>query len=148
MKTLIIILIIAAFLQTTILPLDLVLIILICRSYIRTEKGNLYLAFFMGLLISHLNLTPIGIQSILYMISIQITQILSKSRLAGNSFMIIPLSLTFLLLNEVINGLILHQTFQISLKVLIESILSLPILYILKLWEERFIVRKDIKLKI
>lgn len=148
MKTIIIILILLAFLQTTVLPMDLVLVILICRSYVRSGKENLYLAFFIGLLISHLNLTPMGVQSILYIFSVQITQMLSKSRLAGNSFIIIPLSATFLLTNEVINSLLLHQTLQIFPKVLLESILALPILYLLKLWEERFIVRKDIKLKI
>lgn len=148
MKTIIIILILLAFLQTTVLPLDLVLIILICRAYIRTDKANLYLSFFMGLLVSHLNLAPLGIQSILYISSVQITQMLSKSRLAGNSFIIIPLSFSLLLINEVINSLIMHQSFQIFPKVFIESILSLPALFLLKLWEERFIVRKDIKLKL
>ena len=148
MKTIIIILIIAAFLQTTILPLDLVLIILICRAYVRAEKGNLTLGFLIGLLISHLSLAPLGVQSILYISSVQITQMLSKSRLAGNSFIIIPLSFIFLATFEAINSQVLHQTMQIFPKVLIESILALPVLYILKLWEERFIVRKDIKLKI
>ena len=148
MKTIIIILIIAAFLQTTILPLDLVLIILICRAYVRAEKQNLYLAFFIGLAQSHLKLTPIGIQSILYLLFVQVTQMLSKSRLAGNSFIIIPLSFTFLATFEVINSQVIHQNLQIFPKVLIESILALPTLYILKLWEERFIVPKDIKLKI
>ncbi len=148
MKTLIIILIIASFLQTTILPLDLVLIILICRSYIKTEKENLYLAFFTGLLISHLNLTPLGFMSILYLILIQITQILSKSRLAGNPLVIIPLSFVLLSLNQIINSYPLHQTIQIFPAVLIESILSLPILYLIRLWEERFTVSRAIKLKI
>lgn len=148
MKTLIIILIIAAFLQTTILPLDLVLMILICRSYIKTEKENLYLAFFTGLLISHLNLTLIGLQSILYLVLIQITQILSKSRLAGNSLVIIPLSFILFSLNQITNSIVLHQTIQIFPGVLIESILSLPTLFLIRLWEERFIVNKAIKLKI
>lgn len=148
MKTIIIILIIAAFLQTTILPLDLVLIILVCRAYVRSGKGNLYLAFFIGLILSHLNLTPMGIQSILNLAFVQITQMLSKSRLAGNSLVIILLSFGALLTNEVINSLLLNQTLQIFPKVLVESILALPILYLLKIWEERFIVRKDIKLKI
>lgn len=148
MKAIIIILIIASFLQTTILPIDLVLIILICRAYIKTDKANLYLSFFIGILIAHLNLSPLGIQSILYIGSVQITQMLSKSRLAGNSFIIIPLSLVLLLINEVINSLLMHQSFQIFPRVFIESALSLPVLFLLRLWEERFIVRKDIKLKI
>jgi len=148
MKTISIILIIAAFLQTTILPLDLVLIILITRSYIRVEKNNLYLAFLIGFLISHLNLTPWGIQSMLYLTFVQITQMLSKSRLAANVLMIIPLSFVFLLTSEVITAQILHQSLKVFPKVLVESILALPALLLIRLWEERFIAKGDIKLKI
>lgn len=148
MKTLVLVLIIAAFLQTTILPLDLVLIILICRAYIKTSKENLYLAFFFGLLISHLTLTLIGVKSVLYLILIQITQMLSKSKLAGNSVSLIPLVFILLSVNQITNIFLLQQTIQIFPRVLIESIISLPILYLVRLWEERFIARGDIKLKV
>ncbi len=33
------------------------------------------------------------------------------------------------------------------LKLLLEAFLSLPVLYIVRLWEERFVVQKGIKLK-
>ncbi|MBI2018872.1 hypothetical protein HYS96_04175 [Candidatus Daviesbacteria bacterium] len=148
MKTLIIVLIIAAFIQTTLLPLDLLLIILICRAYIKTGKENLYLAFLFGLLISHLTLTLIGVKSVLYLILIQITQVLSKSRLAGNSVSLIPLVFVLLSANQITNVFLLQQTIQIFPRILIESIISLPILYLIRLWEERFIVRADIKLKV
>lgn len=147
MKTLIIVLIIAAFLQTTILPLDLVLLILICRAYIKPDKSNLYLSFAFGLLISHLNLESLGLQSLIYLIIIAATESLSKSRLAGNPLLIIPISLILLSLNQIMNSLISHQTFELS-KLIFASLLSLPILYLVRLWEERFIVRKEIKLKI
>lgn len=148
MKTLIIILVIAAFLQSTILPLDLVLIILICRAYVKGGKENLYLAFIFGLLTAHLNLTLLGVNSILYVLLIQITQILSRSRLAANLLVIIPLAFILLSVNKVTNAFLLQETIQIFPRVLIESVLALPTLHLIRLWEERFIVRKEIKLRV
>ncbi|MBI2329923.1 hypothetical protein HYU94_00855 [Candidatus Daviesbacteria bacterium] len=140
MKTLIIVLIIAAFLQTTILPIDLVLLILICRAYVVSEKNNLYLSFIFGFLISHLNLINLGSQSLIYLVIVQAAQILSKIRLAGNPLLIVPISLVFL-------SLVNLGTLDFP-KIILTSLLSLPILYSLRLWEERFIVRKEIKLKV
>src|SRR5258708_23188259 len=101
MKTLILVLTITSFIQSTIIPIDLVLIILICRSYIRPDKTNLYLAFGFGLFYSQLSLTPFGIQSLSYLIIVVITESLSRSRLAGNPFLIIPLSLILISLNQI-----------------------------------------------
>lgn len=147
MKTLILILIIAAFLQTTILPVDLILLILICRAYIKSEKSNLYLGFALGLLVSHLNLTSLGLQSLVYLVFVAATESLSKLRLAGNPLLIIPISLVLLSLNQITNSLLNYTTLEFS-KVIFTSFLSLPILYLMRFWEERFIVRKEIKLKV
>ncbi len=147
MKTLIIILIIASFLQTTVFPIDLVLLILICRTYIRSEKTNLYLAFGFGLLVSHLSLNPLGLQSLLYLLFIQVTESLSKIRLAGNPLLIIPMSFILLSLNQLANSLINQATFEIT-KLVLASLLSLLVLFLVRVWEERFIVRKEIKLKV
>lgn len=139
MKTLVAVLIISSFIQSTILPLDLVLIILICRSYIRSDKSNLFLAFGFGLLDAHLNLTPLGLQSLVNLLVVAVTAYFSKSRLAGNSLLIIPLSLVLLLIN---------QSLKPSPKIFIEAAFSLPMLYLIRWWEERFIVQKEIKLRI
>lgn len=147
MKTLIIILILAAFLQTTILPIDLVLLILICRAYVRSEKENLYLAFAFGLLTSHLNLTGLGLYSLIYLIAAQVVQLLSKSNLAGNPLLIMPISLSLITLSKVAESTVTHAAFDFS-GVIIATILSLPIFYLVRMWEERFITRKEIKLKV
>lgn len=147
MKTLIIILIIASFLQTTILPIDLVLIILICRAYIKAERQNLYLGFIFGLLTAHLSLTGLGLTSLIYLISIQATQALSRIRLAGNPLLMVPICLILLSFSQAVNSLISQQTLELT-NAVFASFLSLPILFLLRLWEERFIVRKEIKLKI
>jgi len=146
MKTLIIILIIASFIQTTILPIDLVLLILICRSYIKTDQVNLYLAFFFGIFTSHLNLSSIGFQSLLILSFVETTGILSKLQLAGNPLLIVPITFFFITLSQLANSILTYNIFEFS-KVILASCLSLPILFLVRLWEERFIIRKEIKLK-
>lgn len=148
MKTLIVILIISSLLQSTILPINIVLIILICRSYIRDDKTNLILAFTFGFLVSFLSLKTLGFYSLLYLVIVQLTQILSKTRLTGNPLWILPVSFIMLTINNVASSLISNQSIHLMPQVLIETALSLPIFYFIKLWEERFIVRKEIKLKI
>lgn len=147
MKTLIIILIAAAFLQTTVLPIDLVMLILVCRAYVKPGNANLYLALIFGLLTAHLNLTNLGMQALIYLIMVQLTQILSRTRLAGNLLAIVPITLTLLAFNQLINLLANRSAWDLS-KIIFAAFLSLPILYIVRFWEERFIVRKEIKLKI
>ena len=147
MKTLAIILVLASFIQATILPYDLVLVILICRSFIKVSKSNLYLAFAFGLLNAHLTLTSLGVKPLLFLITVQLAQIMSKSRLSNTPIFIIPISLVLLSLNAVLMQIFFEGQFIMS-QILIESILSLPIFYFVRFWEERFIVRKDIRLKV
>lgn len=148
MKTLIAILIIASFLQATILPLDLVLIILICRAFNKDESNDLFLAFAFGFFIAQLNGNLLGFISIFYLLTVYLTQLISKSRFAKNSYLFIPLSLLFLSLNTAAVSLFANQTIRFFPKVVIETILCIPAFYLLRTWEERFIVKKDIKLKV
>lgn len=148
MKTLILALIIVSFLQSTIIPVDLVLIILICRSYIRSDRANLFLAFGFGLFNGHLNLTPLGLQSFIYLILVGFTEGLSRSRLAGNSLMIVPLILIFLTVNRLVLSIFMQTSFQLFPFIFWQALIALPVFYLVRSWEERFIVRKEIKLKL
>lgn len=147
MIILILILFLLAFLQTTILPLNLVLIVLVLRAYERSGKENLYLAFGMGMLMSHLEIAPLGILSIVYLVSVIFAQMLSLSRLSNHFLSVIPLTLIVLSSSSIVTSLFLHQSFQIWPKVLLESLIALPAYIIIKFWEERFVV-KDIKLRL
>lgn len=140
MKTLIVILIIASFLETTVLPVNLVLIILICRAYLKTDRVNLYLAFGFGLLIAHLNLSNLGVGVLTYLFAVAIVQALSKLRLASNPLLIVPISFIILSFSQFASWELLN--------ILICSFFALPIFYLLRFWEERFIVQKEIKLKL
>lgn len=147
MRTLIVVLIISSFLQSTILPVDLVLIILLCRAFLKTDKANLYLAFAFGLLTSHLTLIPIGLQSIIFLLVIVVTESLSKSRLSQNALLIVIISFVVISINQIIVSVFTDQSLQLIPKIY-GGFLSLPIFYLVRFWEERFVVRKEIRLRI
>lgn len=147
MKLLLIILTVTAFFQTTILPSDLVLIILVTRSLIVQDKYNFYLAFTFGLLISFLEFTPLGIHSLIYILLLQIVYLISNTRLSTHILVVMPVVFMCLTLNSLINLLIFKQTLNLWPNVAIESVVALLVFLILRFWEERFIPRKDVKLR-
>jgi hypothetical protein len=147
MKTVIAVLILIALLEISIIPLDLVLLILILRSYLNTSTDNLLLAFGFGLLISYLTNLPLGFYSIIYLILIELTLLFRKTPLASHFFVIVPLIFALLSLQSLAVLVFFHQTinwWQLG----IESVLALLLYFILKIWEERFVVRNEVKLKI
>lgn len=148
MKALVAILILISFLQTTIVPLDLVLIILLLRSYIRPEKANLYLAFGLGLLTSHLAHLTLGIHSLIYLISVQLAHLASQTHLARHIITILPAVATFLLAKEAALSLFSRTSVKFWPEIFWEIILSVPIYFLLKVWEERFVIKQEFKLKV
>lgn len=148
MKTLIVILIILSFLQAIVLSVNLVLIILISRSHIKNDKYNFYLVFGFGLLISHLSLTPLGLYSLVFLLLSLFTNMLSKTNLTVNSLSIMPIVFLSLLVNDLITGWIVRGPFTFNPQIFFEAFLSLPVFYLVRFWEERYIVRKEIKLRV
>lgn len=148
MKTLLVILIVLSFLQATIVPINLILIILISRSLIKKDKVNLYLAFIFGLLASFFNQSVLGLESILYLLIVEATYISSRSRFANNSLQVIPLVIIFLSLNQSVLSWYRSESIILIPDLIWETLLSLPVFYIVKFWEERFIVNKGIKLRV
>lgn len=138
MKTLIFVFILIVFLQTTIVPVNLCLSILILRSFLRPEKENLYLSFLLGLLLSFLNNTPLGPYSLLFLGLSEAAQITAKSRLGEHVLIAIGL----VVFSQAIFGLFNHSN------IFIETFFALPLYFLVKFWEERFIIKPEIKLKI
>lgn len=148
MRFLVIILILCAFLQTTLVSTNLILLILLCRSYITNDKSNLYLALFFGILVSHLSGTTLGVQSVVYLIVVELARILGKMRVSNSLLIIVPLVILSTIFNSSALSYFLHASIQLWPNVAIETSLSLPIFFLIKLWEERFVVKPDIKLRI
>ena len=143
----IIILILISFLQATFLPLNLVLIFLICRSFIVEDNTNYWLAFGFGLLLSLLLGFPLGSLSFIYLVGIFMVYLAKRTHFASHWLVIVPLALGIIVFDQVLENLALG--FNLNFKsIIIQIILVLPAYFMILFWEERFIARKDIRLKI
>ncbi len=147
MKALILILLISAFLQTTILSVELILMIILIRAIIKPGSENLYLGFGLGLLLAHLLLLPWGSLSLLYLLLIMTISLISKRWHLEHPLILILLVLSGLLVSDLAVSLII-KSWNLSLtKVLAEAILILPIYTMVRFLEEKFVVKSEIKLK-
>jgi cell shape-determining protein MreD len=147
MKLFIFLLSIAAFMQTAFLPLNLCLIILICRAYAAPQKSNYYLALIVGILLGILSAFNMGFYALLFLVLIFLIQSLRMLPITGKFITVFPvlfLALTFSMLFE---NLIYHLPLN-WWNPIGGSLLGLPIFLIIREWEDRFIVKSGIKLKV
>lgn len=147
MRTLIVILTLAAFLQTTIIPINLVLMVVVLRSFLVLEKENLLLAFAFGLLLDHLNASSLGVSSMVLLLSSVFARAISRLP-SSNILVVIPLIIITSLLDGVVTSLVNHSSLSLLPAVLPPAILAIPVYIVLRFWEERFIVSPQLKLKI
>lgn len=147
MKKQIVILIVASLIQVVFLEVNLVALLLITQALVKYEKNNVWLAFFMGLFMAHLQQLPLGLLSLIYILEIELVQLFKKIPLSG---IFTPFLIIFFVLfvNSVFYSIIFTQTLIIWPKLFIEIILSIPTYIIMSFWQDRFVVKKDIKLKV
>ena len=148
MKTLIVVLILLSFLQVTVIPANLVLIILILRAYLFPAKENLYLGFFFGLLISYLEPQSLGIYSLVFLSFIQVIHLIRKTPFSMHFLVMIPAVIIVLILDSFFQGLLTKSSVYLWPGVFMEALLAVPIYFVLKIWEERFVVKPEVKLRI
>lgn len=142
MKTIIAVLIFLSFLQTSVLPLNLVLIVVLVRSFVKVDSANLILAFVFGMLLSHLQNQPAGLQSLVNIILVEAVYLWKRTPFSHSIWTILPVVGVLLVLSDIGNGILNWP------KIILEIILILPIYLTVRFWEERFIVRREIKLKV
>lgn len=147
MTPLILTLILFCFLQEAFLSFNIVLLILICRAFIAPEKENYYLAFTFGLLLSFLAGYPLGILSVIYLLIILIISIFKKFQFTSHFLAIIPVTAFALILDAFIRSVFLSSSINYWL-IIPEIILVMPVYFLILFWEERFIPKKEIKLKV
>lgn len=147
MITLTLSLIFLSFIQTAFTAYDLVFLVLIVRSFIVEDASNYYLAFGVGLLTSLLSGLPLGSLSLIYLLGVALGGMASRTKVSSQTIVLLPLSLVVIIIEQLIKGLYLH--FSIDwFTAIINTLLIWPIYLLLIFWEERFIPRKDIKLKL
>lgn len=143
MKTLTVILILLAFLQTSILPVNFGLILILVRAFIKQDRANFLLGLSFGLLLSHLMHLPLGLLSAVFVILVELVYLWSKTPIARNALTILPISVVALLIVEKLSG-----TTQIWPQIFWEIILILPIYLLVRFWEEQFTPPREIKLRV
>lgn len=147
MKLYLPILLLSALIQTSFLPLNLCLIFLICKSFETYDQANFYLAFIAGLMLGILGAVNLGFWPLTFLMVVWITHTLKKLPLVANFLIILPISFLIISLVSFTQSLIFAQKLPISL-IAVETILTLPALLAVRFWEERFIPKNEIKLKL
>ncbi|TSC66768.1 MAG: Uncharacterized protein CEO21_41 [Microgenomates group bacterium Gr01-1014_80] len=148
MKTLIVVLILLSFLQATLIPFDLVLIFLILRAYETPGKENFNLAFGFGLLVSYLENSPLGVYSLIYLGLILAAYLYKKTPISSNLLFGLPLIVMVLSINSISASLLFSSSVQLFPKVFYETLIAIPVYFIVKVWEERFVLKNEVKLRV
>ncbi|MCL5784727.1 MAG: hypothetical protein M1142_05235 [Patescibacteria group bacterium] len=143
----IIVLLFLSFLQGAWLPVNLVVIVIVCRSFIVEEKANYYLAFAFGLLLSLLLGHNLGTLSLTYLILVKLTHFIRKTEFASHWLVILPLLFISLIIDQLAQSNIF--SYQINFGAIFPGmIFALPAYFIVRIWEERFIPKAGIRLKV
>lgn len=147
MKIFIFLLILAAFLQSVFIPIDLVLILLINRSLVLPEKQNLYAGFFVGLLVGLLQIQNLGFWVLVFLLVAKVSSLSKKLPFSKNVITILLINIAILTMVSFFSMVFLKTSFN-SNNLIWESILSLPVYFLFLFWEERFVVKSEGRLKL
>lgn len=142
MKTFLLFLSLFAFLQSAFLPINLVLVLLIARDLVVEDRDNLLLAFFGGLILSFLSQINLGYFPLIFILTVKLNALLKKLPVSLNPLMIFLYGSLLITLAALLNSFFVSQQLTIAVH-LIEAILVLPSYYLVKLWEERFLVKSQ-----
>lgn len=146
MKTFLLLLVLLAFLQSAFLPLNLVLVLLIARSLVVEDRSNLILAFGSGLVLSFLTQVNLGYWPVILILAVKLAGMIRKLPVSFNPVIIILSGVVVISIVAVVNNFFIGETIQLFQRIL-ESVLVLPAFYLTRAWEERFVVKSAIKLK-
>lgn len=142
---------ILSLIQTSLLPADfnlnLMLLVLISKSFISYELKNYYIALIGGLLLGYFQSVNLGFWALIYITVVLLTHFIRRLPISANSLTVIPVSLILITLVTLAESLYLKQSINF-LQILMQAILMLPIFGAVRLWEERFVPKGEIKLKI
>lgn len=147
MRLFIFLLLLSAFLQTSFLQINLCLILLISRSFAYEESENYYAALFGGLLLGFLSTANLGFWPIVFLLVVKLAHLIRRLPITANFLTVIPASLLIILVSSYVESLSYKTTINFVLIVL-EAVLALPIYLLIRYWEERFVVKPELKLKI
>ena len=135
------------FLQGTIIPLNVILVVILARSFVVTDKENYWIAFSFGLLLALLLGYSLGSLSLVYLMIVTVIYLIKRANFASHWLAVLPLSIVILAFFHLMEGLLIKSVLQWNY-LMIESLLILPAYLLIGFWEERFVPKSDIRLKI
>ena len=138
-------LIILSFLQASLIPVDFILLALIARSFVSSDKSNYFLAFAFGILVSLLSGKLLGSPSIFYIFPVFLASLLRKSPFLTNPVLVFLSAAFLVILAHILK--VLQGVSPNFILVAMEVAFILPVYFAVRFWEERFVPGKEIKLK-
>lgn len=148
MRLFITLIVIALFLQTSFVPLDICILLLISRSLVFPNKTNLILGFSAGLVLGFLSSINLGFYAISFLIIIELVHLINRLPVLTKFWAVVPVTFVMLMLLSVFELLILRKTMNLTI-IIIESFLVVPVFLFIKFYEDRFSPAPDkIKLRL
>ena len=148
MNVLIGLLILSAFLQTSFLGINIVLLIIVVRSFIVESTANYYLALFAGILLGLLSVQNLGFWPFIFLLTVKIAHLLRRMPFNIGILTALPAIVIAISITVLSEYFFLKQTPN-HIKIIAELITSIPIFIIIRFWEERFIIHPStVKLKL
>ncbi len=147
MRLFILFLVFALLLQTTLLGINLCLVLIVARSLAVSERSNLIAGFFTGIFLGAMSSINIGFYSILFVICTKVVEIFKGSALSGNFLSFIPLCFIIYMGAAFFERVFLSQSVNLS-KIIWELFATVPTFLIIKFMQERFTMKPGIKLRV
>lgn len=147
MKLYIFILLILAFLQSSFVPLNLCLLLLICRSYALHQQTNYYLALIAGVFLSILSAANLGFWPLVLIAAVFVIHFLRLLPITARFLTVVPVSFLVLLIISWVESQLMNTPFVFWYPVL-SSLLALPLYIVIREWEDRFVAKPGIKLRV
>jgi hypothetical protein len=140
-------LIFAAFLQTSFVGINLVLLLIASRSFVIETRSNYFLAFGAGILVGILSAQNIGYWPLILLITVKIAHLIRKLPFSISILTFIPVLILSLSVATGVEYLFLKQTIN-WVKVAVEFIVGIPIFLFIRFWEDRFMIHsQSVKLR-
>lgn len=145
MKAYLFILVLAALFQASFVPVNLVLVLLICRSLIVQERANLFLAFGIGIFLGLLQTDNLGFWPLLFLVVTEVAHLSRGLPVFKNLGLILLVSGVLIVSSELLQALVLKEAFNVS-RTVVEAVLVLATYPFLLFWEQRLVGQPGIKL--
>ena len=137
MNVLIGLLIFASFLQTSFVGVNLILLLIIARSFVVESRSNYLLAFAFGILVGILSAQNMGTWPLILLITVKIAHLIRKLPFSMSVLTFMPVVILSLLFSYGSEYLFLNQSID-WVKAGIELAVSIPVYAFIRFWEERF----------